>query len=745
MNELAVPEIEVLTGGQPFDAQRRTMLLVSHEAGLSGAPILSLNLLRGFKRKYNVVTLLLGGGPLMDAFRESSVALVQLRPAINAVQLTLAHILDLYDVKFAIANSVECSPVLETLARRSVPNMILIHEFACYTRPRWKFINSFFWADEVVFSTRLTYEDVIHEYPRLAARECRFVPQGRCVLLDKEPAVSEAAAETARIDAVLRPVDLADDAALIVGFGFVQMRKGVELFIDCAAKIKKALGDRACRFVWIGTGYNPEYDLGYSVYLADQIRRLGLSEDFQFMENTFLVEEIYRRADMLLLSSRLDPLPGVAIEAMSHRLPVVCFDRTTGIADVLKQYGLGDECVAPYLDTDEMARKAVEFVKSPPLARRVGAELAALAAEYFDMDRYIEALDGVAELAVEKSRTEHALAVEISQSGIARRDFLASPDVEADDVDVLRLRYVRAWSAGFDHLKPMPGFHPGIYAERQPGAVLPEPTTHYLRAGQPDGPWHHDVIASEDVALPIPPEARVALHMHAYYPEFFPELMIRLALNRSLPDLFISVPNDEVLEEVQTITSGYAGSVEIRIVPNRGRDFAPLLTTFGPTLLRDYDIVGHVHTKKTVDVNDAAMIHRWRTFLVENMLGSKTAMVDLIVGRMADDPTIGIVFPDDPNFVGWGRNKPFADALSARLGFSTALPEHFVFPVGTMFWARVDALRPLFEMGLTWDDYPSEPLPYDGSMLHALERLLPFVAQQQGYRCVLSNVTGLTR
>lgn len=742
---LAVPQIELLAGGQPFDGQRQTILIVSHEACLTGAPILSLNLVRGFQRKYNVVTLLLGGGPLVDAFCESSVAAVQLQPAINAVERTVAGILDLYDIEFAIANSVECSPVLETLARRSIPNLILIHEFAAYTRPRWKFINAFFWADEVVFSTRLTYEEIVHEYPRLAARECRFVPQGRCVLLDGTPDADDVAAETARVDAILRPDGLPDDAVLIVGIGSVQMRKGVELFIDCAAKIKKALGDRACRFVWVGHGYSPEYDLLYSVYIADQIRRLGLSPDFQFMENTFLVEEIYRRADMLLLSSRLDPLPGVAIEAMSHQLPVICFDRTTGIADVLRLHGLGDECVVPYLDTDAMAQRAVDFVNSPALTERVGKSLGAIAADYFDMDRYIHALDGIAAVAKKKLRAEHALAEEIAGSGIARRDFLASPAVDGDDLEVIRLKYVRAWTAGFDHLKPLPGFHPGVYAEKCALPALSEPTSHYLRAGRPDGPWHHEVITSDDGPLPIPAATRVAVQMHAYYSELFPELMIRLGLNRSTPDLLISVPNAQVRADVQAMTQSYAGSVDIRIAPNRGRDFAPLLTTFGPTLLRDYDIVGHVHTKKTVDVNDSAMIHRWRTFLVENMLGSKSAMVDLIVGRMADDPTIGIVFPDDPNFVGWGRNKPLAGSLARRLGIAGELPEHFVFPVGTMFWARVDALRPLFELGLATEDYPPEPLPYDGTMLHALERLLPFVAQSRGYRCVLTNVTGLTR
>jgi lipopolysaccharide biosynthesis protein len=62
-----------------------------------------------------------------------------------------------------------------------------------------------------------------------------------------------------------------------------------------------------------------------------------------------------------------------------------------------------------------------------------------------------------------------------------------------------------------------------------------------------------------------------------------------------------------------------------------------------------------------------------------------------------------------------------------------------------MFWSRVAAIRPLLELNLDWSDYPAEPLAYDGSMLHALERLLPFVVEQQGYRCVLTNVDGVSR
>jgi len=72
------------------------------------------------------------------------------------------------------------------------------------------------------------------------------------------------------------------------------------------------------------------------------------------------------------------------------------------------------------------------------------------------------------------------------------------------------------------------------------------------------------------------------------------------------------------------------------------------------------------------------------------------------------------------------------------------LPPFFNFPLGTMFWARPQALAPLFDLGLAWDDYPAEPAPIDGTTMHALERLLPLVAQHQGYKYATTHLPGVT-
>jgi lipopolysaccharide biosynthesis protein len=48
-------------------------------------------------------------------------------------------------------------------------------------------------------------------------------------------------------------------------------------------------------------------------------------------------------------------------------------------------------------------------------------------------------------------------------------------------------------------------------------------------------------------------------------------------------------------------------------------------------------------------------------------------------------------------------------------------------------------------LDLSWDDYPEEPLPEDGTMLHAIERLLPFIAEHEGYQIALTRVPGVNR
>jgi lipopolysaccharide biosynthesis protein len=236
------------------------------------------------------------------------------------------------------------------------------------------------------------------------------------------------------------------------------------------------------------------------------------------------------------------------------------------------------------------------------------------------------------------------------------------------------------------------------------------------------------------------------MHIHAYYPELLPEIISRLSLNRVCPDLFISITDENARQLVVSELKDYKGRVvNIQLVPNLGRDIGPFLTAFGQSILANYDYVGHVHTKKTADVKDPAIGKLWCLFLLENLLGGESgAMADSILAEMKGDASIGMVFPDEPNVVGWSANLAYAEPLAARMALEK-LPEYFIFPVGTMFWARTSALAPLMNLNLDWDDYPEEPLPYDGTLLHAIERLFPLTLSISKLRSATTNVIWLTR
>src|SRR5688500_13924330 len=59
---LFIRRIDLKAGGAGFDASKSTILVVSHEASQTGAPILSLNLVQNLQKKYNVISFLLGDG-----------------------------------------------------------------------------------------------------------------------------------------------------------------------------------------------------------------------------------------------------------------------------------------------------------------------------------------------------------------------------------------------------------------------------------------------------------------------------------------------------------------------------------------------------------------------------------------------------------------------------------------------------------------------------------------------------------
>ena len=580
-----------------------------------------------------------------------------------------------------------------------------------------------------------------HIDPSSAARECVSSP--------RLPASLTRWSRRAWLAANLRPHGVAGKF-LVIGVGNIELRKGVDLFIECATILKIQPGGEKFQFVWIGDGFDPEGEMAYSVYLDDQIKRAEVELQLKIIRSTSQIELAYQLADLLVISSRLDPLPNVAIDALLAGRPVLCFEKTTGIADFLIENGLGDRCVASYLDTHDLARKVKALADSDDLRACVAERSRAAAEKEFDMNAYVSKIEAIAKQAVgNESRIQEEVET-ILTSGKFRSDFFKHAGVETLPEEKIVQDYLVRMACGLGIRKPMPGFQPTVYAslQRAEGRTDGDPFVDFLRKELPAGPWLQRVIEVDmERKATAGAQARVALHLHAFYPDQLSGILERLNLNASTPDLFISVVTPAAAAQAREAVSKYRGRlVDLQITPNMGRDIGPFLTQFGGALCAGYEIIGHLHTKKSVHVTDRPFAEAWNTFLLENLIGSERggAMLDAILSAMALDPAIGTVFPDDPHVIGWTKNRKYAEDLAARMSCGE-LPEQFNFPVGSMFWIRSSVLAKFVELELAWQDYAPEPLPIDGTIQHAIERLFGVVPATMGMTCAVTNVRGLTR
>jgi glycosyltransferase involved in cell wall biosynthesis len=730
------------------DKNKKTILLISHEATRTGAPILSLSLIKEFSAHYNVVVFLLQGGELLEYFLSSSAVTIvvgEVRGQPILAGCILDRLADANKFEYSIVNSLESSlHVLPALAKNLIPTLNLVHEYSsCYARSEdvLKFLCNY--PGEVVFSCQSTYDDARTIYPGIQKKIIHILPQGKSDIPKKVVNI-KSQNEASMIRSHMRPRG-PDGTIVVLGAGPIYLRKGVDLFIQIASKVIQMNPEKKYHFVWIGKPVDEDIDLSYGVFIKDQIKRSGLEEVVTIIDETPEFAVAFEQADLCLISSRLDPLPNVAIDAMAQSIPVLCFENATGVAEYLDLGGLREYCIAKYLDCEGMALKIISLSDSSALRGRVGKACAKIFEDNFQIDKYVQKLEKIT--LESKLRTARDID-DIVRSGFFNESFYKIPGEDNLCTNELVKKYVQEWQVGQFCRKPMPGFHPGIYREcNKLTSKDGDPFAHYLRNSRPNGKWITSILphAKNEKDGSDLKKIKSILHIHIHYPELLNEILERIKLNKNHPDLFVSISTGVRKAKVDQALKSYPGViVDILETPNRGRDIGPFLTEFLGKLTKEYEYIGHIHTKKSTHVKEN-IGRNWYVFLMENLIGGVSGgMIDRVLAAMYDDSSLGLIFPDDPNCCDWGKNLPFAKDLAVSLGINP-LENQFNFPVGTMFWARSAAINDFVKLKLNWDDYPVEPLPIDGTLLHAIERMIPFVVENRGYKYIATNISGISR
>lgn len=745
----------VRPGKQQFKPNLPTILIGVHEASLTGAPILGLNIAERMSRDYNVIFWTFRPGPLMKQAASFSVAVIHGDQNFSALtpELLKENVLDplssKYDIGGVVVNSVEAAPLAISASLADIPVLSLIHEFATYTAPRTlsAVIDN---SQIVLFSSQLTLDAASEQFQSSPFRHAKVFPQGKSIIPDVNTSnfSKSSGDKTWDFSNLRQRFDF-----ICIGCGYVQYRKGVDLFIATAALLKRNLPSLNFAFVWIGDGYSPETDYTYSVWLRDQIKRSDL-ENNVFIKPAVTgreLEEIYKHADAMLLSSRLDPFPNVAIDAIARSLPVVTFSGANGVAEYLHRDETLAPLVVPYLDIESAAKRLADLAAEPERLSIMRASLRRLADQHFSMDEYVKRLNGLMAQCALICEQERQDVQTILALGRLDRDMLNAEDYATDE-EVAK-QYVRSSARrradrnSTSERRPVPGFSAPLYAQTHFSGDEPNHPNayaHWLRAGQPTGPWTHEVLHLD--AGPskhkFSQNLNIAIQLHLHFPEETTEFLRRISSSQFKPKLLVSVNDDKTYQAVEEHLKGYAGEYEIASVANHGRDIGPFLWAFKDRY-QQFDIIGHFHGKRSGGLG-ALAVEKWRTYIYETMLGGRYASMDQIISAFLNDERLGLVYPENPQYVGWTKNFEIAQSLAPRLKVD-ALPAYIEFPVGNMFFARPSALDRLFKADLQKEDVPEEPVPYDGTILHAIERLTPLLVKASGYSVMSVHGQGLRR
>ncbi|AZO09173.1 hypothetical protein EJ074_08650 [Mesorhizobium sp. M3A.F.Ca.ET.080.04.2.1] len=232
-------------------------------------------------------------------------------------------------------------------------------------------------------------------------------------------------------------------------------------------------------------------------------------------------------------------------------------------------------------------------------------------------------------------------------------------------------------------------------------------------------------------AVPMP--ENIAVIVHAFYTDVFQELIPYFKNIEQKFSLYIST-SDEVKKRAILdicIRNGFR-NVEVRVFQNRGRDIAPKIVGFRD-VYDTHEIFLHLHTKKSPHLDS---LKGWREYLLRNLIGSKE-IVRSILALFSSDANLGVVFPQHfgpiRGMLNWGFDFEAAQALLAKAHWNLSKDSFLEFPSGSMFWGRSAALKPLLELGLTFDDFPNEVGQVDGTLAHAIERTYLHFAECAGF------------
>jgi glycosyltransferase involved in cell wall biosynthesis len=354
------------------------IILVAHDALPHGAQYLSMNIAKtlssGFGFEVDMVVL--GDGVLMSEYEKwARVHRLDGGDPGGEKAIRLANSLAAGGCSAAICNTTVSGLFLETLSKAGIRCVALIHELKNVIVDNRLQPNALAIArnaDSVVFPATEVLE---------AFQEIAEVPEDKIVIRTQGLYKNNAYLgrnDQAKLE-LRKELGLPAKSRIVLGVGYLDHRKGVDLFVEAGLDVLKNSTD--VYFVWVGY-----WEAAMETQIKDRLEDNELAHHFVFPGRKEDTDPYYAGADVFVLASREDPFPTTIMEALEVGVPVVGFSGAGGFENLLKE-----DCgiLVPLEDVGSLSDAITALLDNPKTAKFLGDHGAELVRDRYSFRHYL--------------------------------------------------------------------------------------------------------------------------------------------------------------------------------------------------------------------------------------------------------------------------------------------------------------------------------------------------------------------
>jgi len=348
----------------------KSILFVAHDLYQAGAQIVLLSTLEWMKQHTSINLFVLSlkkgtdGGKLLQAYQQVSKVFIweeyrilyDENAAIEMIQKEIGKIDLIY------GNTIVVAALYKLLRIFDAPYITHVHELeksiqkytSRETRDQMMQFTSQFIAD-----SKPVMENLIENH---AVRKSQVIQVDEFIHTESDKKIDR------NVQRMLLNIPI--DKVIIWGCGTIYWRKGTDLFIETAKKLKDR-GLTNFHFYWIGENHwnADSEEFGTWNDWEHYIQKNELNTYISFLGAKDNPKKYFSAGDIFFLPSREEPFGIVCLEAAEGGSPIICFDEAGGMPGFV---GKDAGAVVRFLDVDAAADAIENLIKNEKLRHELG-------------------------------------------------------------------------------------------------------------------------------------------------------------------------------------------------------------------------------------------------------------------------------------------------------------------------------------------------------------------------------------